>query len=221
MDDEQIVRPLDIEPLIEASINCGVYFVVFLIAVVLDRFFPDWTAMTYALVILPYLIVLGFILFRGKTGHPWLTLGSAGEALVRLFLIWAILVLVAFIFAYLNGLLMPLSPVGRLNHVGTILGAPLAEEFVFRAALLSSLSRTQLGSMQIFKVPMSVIAGAVIYCVVQCVIFLAAGVDVADALVTGFVALMMGVGFGVIYVKTQNVWYGVFLHMLINFGRWS
>lgn len=221
MNDEEVTRPIDVEPLVEAAINCGIYFVVYLLAVVLDRLFPDVTALTCVLVLAPHLLVLGFILVRRSMGRPWFSIGSAAEALVRWFLIWAVLVLIALILAYLAGLTAPLSMVGELNHFGTILGAPLAEEFVFRAALLTSLNRTQLGSLQVFKVPMSVIAGAIAYSVVRCIIFLAAGVDVVDALVIGVFSMIMGVAFGVIYVRTQNVWYGVFLHALINFARWS
>jgi len=221
MNDEQVARPIDIEPLIEAAINGGFYFVVFLIAVVLNRFFPNWTALTVALVTLPNLIVLGFILVRRVMRQPWFSMGSAAAALVRWFLVWAVLVLVAFILAYLGGLTAPMSGVVKVNHLATIALAPLAQEFVFRGALLTSLGRTQLGSIEVYKIPMSVIAAAVVYSLVRFLIFLAAGVDVADALVTGILSLMMGLGFGVIYVWTQNVWYGVFIHALINFAQWS
>ena len=221
MNDEQVARPIDIEPLSEAAINGGFYFVVFLIAVVLNRFFPNWTALTVALVTLPNLIVLGFILARRGMGQPWFSMGSAAAALVRWFLVWAVLVLVAFILAYLGGLTAPMSGVVKVNHLATIALAPLAQEFVFRGALLTSLGRTQLGSIEVYKIPMSVIAAAVVYSLVRFLIFLAAGVDVADALVTGILSLMMGLGFGVIYVRTQNVWYGVFIHALINFAQWS
>ena len=221
MNDEQVARPIDIEPLIEAAINGGFYFVVFLIAVVLNRFFPNWTALTVALVTLPNLIVLGFILVRRVMRQPWFSMGSAAAALVRWFLVWAVLVLVAFILAYLGGLTAPMSGVVKVNHLATIALAPLAQEFVFRGALLTSLGRTQLGSIEVYKIPMSVIAAAVVYSLVRFLIFLAAGVDVGDALVTGILSLMMGLGFGVIYVWTQNVWYGVFIHALINFAQWS
>ena len=221
MNDEQVARPIDIEPLIEAAINGGFYFVVFLIAVVLNRFVPNWTALTVALVTLPNLIVLGFILVRRVMRQPWFSMGSAAAALVRWFLVWAVLVLVAFILAYLGGLTAPMSGVVKVNHLATIALAPLAQEFVFRGALLTSLGRTQLGSIEVYKIPMSVIAAAVVYSLVRFLIFLAAGVDVADALVTGILSLMMGLGFGVIYVRTQNVWYGVFIHALINFAQWS
>jgi len=221
MNDEQVARPIDIEPLIEAAINGGFYFVVFLIAVVLNRFFPNWTALTVALVTLPNLIVLGFILVRRVMRQPWFSMGSAAAALVRWFLVWAVLVLVAFILAYLGGLTAPMSGVVKVNHLATIALAPLAQEFVFRGALLTSLGRTQLGSIEVYKIPMSVIAAAVVYSLVRFLIFLAAGVDVGDALVTGILSLMMGLGFGVIYVRTQNVWYGVFIHALINFAQWS
>ncbi len=221
MNDELVARPIDIEPLSEAAINCGFYFVVFLIAVVLNRFYPNWTALTLVLVTLPQLIVLGFILVRRVMGRPLFSAGSAAEALIRWFLIWAVLVLIAFIIAYLAGLTAPMSLVGKVNHLAAIALAPVVEEFVFRGALLTSLGRTQLGSIEIYKIPMSVIAAAVVYSLVRFLIFLAAGVDVADALVTGILSLMFGLGFGVIYVRTQNVWYGVFLHALINFAQWS
>lgn len=221
MNEEEVARPIDIEPLVEAAINCGAYFLVYLLAVVLDRLFPDLTALTSLLVLLPHLLILGFILLRRSMGRPWFSIGSAVAALVRLVLVWAGGALIALMFAYKGGLFNPMSFVDKLNHVGLILGAPLAEEFVFRAALLTSLNRTQLGSMMVFKVPMSVIAGAIAYSVVQSFIFLASGVDAADVLVIGFFSLILGVAFGVIYARTQNVWYGVFLHMLINFARWN
>ena len=55
----------------------------------------------------------------------------------------------------------------------------------------------------------------------HCLLFLASGIAFSDALVSSVIALIASVIFGVIYLRTQNVWYGVFLHMLLNFGQWS
>jgi len=220
MNDERVAREIDIEPIREALINCGFFFVVFLTAVALNGVFPDLTALTCALVLLPYLIILGFILYRRSAGKPWFPVGSAGEALSRYVLIAAILALTAFIFAYNNGLVRPLTLAGALNHFGKIVEEPLAEEFVFRGALLTSLNRTRLSAISVPHVQMSVIVGAVIYSTMHCLIFLASGIAFSDALISSVTALIAGVVFGVIYLRTQDIWYGVFLSMLFNFGQW-
>ncbi len=213
---------MDFGPVREAGINCGFYLVVMLVAVVLDQIFPTLTGLTIALVLLPYLLVMGFILLRRTMGAPWFSVGDPVQALLRLVLIWAFLAIVAVIFAYNNGLMLPVSTVGAWNHVGTILEEPLAQELVFRAALLTTLSRTRLADMgRVLGVEVTALAGAVIFSVVQCIVFLAAGFSFSDAVVTGGTALITGAVFGVIYLRTQNVWYGVFLHTLVNFGRWG
>lgn len=212
---------VELEPIVEAAINCGCYFVVFLAAVALDGLFPTLTPLTCTLVLVPNLIVLGFIVLRRNMGHPWFPLGSAGTAVFRFIVIWGVLGLIACIFAYSNGLFRPMSVVGQLNHIGTILEAPLAEEFVFRGALLTTLNRTRLSTMSILHIDMSAIAGAVIFSTLHCFIFLASGSAFSDALISSVTVLILSVAYGVIYLRTQNIWYGVFLHALINFGRWS
>jgi membrane protease YdiL (CAAX protease family) len=141
--------------------------------------------------------------------------------LSRLVLVWAVLFVIAFMFAYSNGLFHPLTQVGVLSRIGTIVGAPVAEELVFRGALITSLNRTQLGVTRVLKVPVSVAVGAVIYSVIHLIIFALSGFSFADAVVSSVSALVMGLVFGVLYVRTENVWYGVFLHALINFGHWG
>jgi membrane protease YdiL (CAAX protease family) len=221
MSDARVGTAIGAEPAIEAAINCGFYFIVFLAAVALNGIFPYQTALTCVLVTLPYLMILGFILYRRSAGRPWFPIGDAGDALSRSIVIGGILALVAFMFAYNNRLFRPLSVVGALNHAGLIVGAPLAEEFVFRGALLSSLSRTPLGVAYVWKVPVSAMAGAATFGIVRCMIYLAAGVGFADALTGSVAALLASLVYGVIYLRTQNVWYGVFLHTLVNFGQWG
>lgn len=215
-------KNLDITAIREAVITCGFYFVVFLAAVVLDGFYPDRTALTLAVVISPYLLVPAFILLRRSMRAPWFPVGDAIDTLLRLALVWAILGLLALIFAFENGLGTPLLPIGELTRIAAVVGAPLAEELVFRGALLTSLSRMQLGTTQILKVPISVVVvGAVAYSVVHFFVFLPAGFSFSDAITSSALALIMGLAFGVIYLRTQNIWYGVFLHMLINLAQWS
>ena len=221
MNDKQVTKEIELGPIFEAAINCGFYFIVFLIAVALDGLFPTLTPLTCTLVLLPYLIILGFILLRRSTGHPWFAVGSARTAVFGFIMIWAIVALVAFIFAFTNGLLRPMSLAGQLNHVGTILEAPLAEEFVFRGALLTTLSRTRLSTMLVLHVEVSAIVGAVIFSIIHGFIFLASGSAFADVLISSVPVLILNAAYGVIYLRTQNVWYGVFLHMLVNFGRWG
>jgi membrane protease YdiL (CAAX protease family) len=221
MNDERVTKEIEIGPIFEATINCGFYFIVFLIAVALDGLFPTLTPLTCTLVLLPYLIIFGFILLRRSTGHPWFPVGSAGTAVLGFIVIWGIAALIACIFAFNNGLFRPMSLVSQLNHVGTILEAPLAEEFVFRGALLTTLSRTRLSTMSVLHVEVSAIVGAVIFSIIHGFIFLASGSAFSDVLISSVTVLIMSVAYGVIYLRTQNVWYGVFLHTLINFGRWA
>lgn len=220
MNDKQAAAKIEIEPVVEAGINCGFYFVVVLIAVALDRTLLNWTTLTYALVILPYLIILGFVLARRNMGRPRFSIGSVESALVRFILIWAALGLIAFMFAWNNGLFRPMSAAVVWNHITTVVEVPLAEEFVFRAALLTSLQQTPLGTRAFLGVPFSVPAGAILFSIIHCMIFASAGFSVTDTLLSSGVALISGLIFGTIYVRTENVWYGVFLHMLFNFGQW-
>jgi membrane protease YdiL (CAAX protease family) len=223
MNDQRAAIAIDIGPVYEAAINCGFYFLIFLAAVALDRVFPERRALSYVLVTLPYLIVIGFILIRRSLGAPRFVLGNAGEPLFRYVLVWAALLLIALMFAVSNGLLRltAMTGVGALRTLGAIVGAPLAEELVFRGALLTSLQRTVVGKISLSWVPLSAIVGAVIYAAMHCAVYLVAGFSASDALLSSGTALILGAAFGVIYLKTQNIWYGVLVHALINLGQWN
>jgi hypothetical protein len=54
----------------EEAANCGFFLAVFLAAFALKRALPHSTALTCALGVLPYLIILGFNLFCLQRGHP-------------------------------------------------------------------------------------------------------------------------------------------------------
>jgi membrane protease YdiL (CAAX protease family) len=73
----------------------------------------------------------------------------------------------------------------------------------------------------VLKVPVSVIAGAVVFSVIHLIIFALAGYTFADAVVSSVSALLLGLVCGAVYARTQNVWYGVILHTLVNFGQWG
>lgn len=219
--DKRVVKVIDPEPWKDAGINCGTYFGVMLLAVILDRIFPFKTALTCVLVLVPYLLVLGFILWRRHMQRPEFPMGNPLEAILPFFLIWAGAALVALIFAYNDGLFSPLTLVGKLNHIGTILEEPVAQEFVFRGALLTSLQQTNLGKMVFYRVEVSVLAGAATFAVLHSIVFAAAGFSFSDVVITGLTSLILSAVYGWIYLKTDNVWYGVFLHTLINFGRWG
>ena len=219
--DKREVKVIDPEPLKDAGANCGVYLAVMLIAVILDRIFPFKTPLTCVLVLVPYLLLIGFILVRRYMQRPEFPMGDPLVATLPFMLIWAGAALVAVIFAFNDGLLRPLTLVGKLNHMGTILEEPFAQEFVFRGALLTSLQQMPWGKRVFYRIEVSVLAGAGIYSLVQAMVFLAAGISFSDVVTIGLTSLILGVGYGWIYVKTDNVWYGVLAHMLINFGRWG
>lgn len=219
--DKRVVKVATPEPWKDAGINCGVYFGVMLLAVILDRLYPFKTALTIVLVSVPYLLVLAFILVRRMMQRPEFPVGTPMNAIAPYMLAWAGVFLVSVFFAYNNGLLMTLTVVGKLKHFGTILEEPFAQELVFRAALLTSLQQTQLGELEAYGAEVCAVAGAAIFAILEVIIFLVAGFSIGDVLMTGVTSLMLGTVFGWIYLKTENVWYGVFLHMLINFGRWG
>jgi len=219
--DKRVVKVVHHEPMKDIGINCGVYFAVMLITVILDRIFPFKTALTCVLVLVPYLLLFGFILVRRWMQRPEFPVGSPIAAVYPLMLVWIGAVLVAAIFAYNNGLFSSFTLVGKLNHFGTIFEEPLAQEFIFRAALLTSLKQTDLGELVFFHVEARVMAGALIFSVLHAVIFLVAGFSFLDVLMTGFTSLILGAVYGWIYTRTNNVWYGVLIHALINFGRWG
>lgn len=219
--DKRVVRVVTPEPWKDAGINCGVYFGVMLAAVILDRFFPFTTSLTRVLVTVPYLALLGFILWRRHMQRPEFPIGQPMDAIMPFVLIWAGAFFIAVIFAYNDGLFSPLTTVGKLNHIGTILEEPVVQELVFRGALLTSLQQTQLGEMVFYRIEVSVLAGAGVCALLHAVVFAAAGFTFSDVLITGLTSLILSTAYGWIYVKTENVWYGVFLHALINFGRWG
>jgi membrane protease YdiL (CAAX protease family) len=216
-----VVKVFKPEPLQDAGINCGVYFVVMLATVILDRLYPFKTALTCVLVIVPYLLLIAFILVRKFLQRPDFPVGNPAQAIATFFLIWAGGLLVAIIFAYNDGLFSPLTVVGKLNHIGTILEEPVAQELVFRGALLTSLQQTKFGRMKFYKIELSVLMGAVIFSVLHAIIFFAAGFSFSDVMVTALTSLILSTAYGWIYTKTENVWYGVFAHILVNFGRWG
>jgi len=219
--DKRVVKVIDPEPLKDAGINCGVYFGVMLIAVILDRIFPFKSALTSVLVVVPYLLVLGFILWRRIMQRPEFPVGKPLDAIFPFILVWAGAFFISILFAYSDGLFSPLTLVGKLNHIGTILEEPVTQELVFRAALLTSLQQTRLGEMVFFRVEVSVLAGAGIFAFLHAIVFATAGFSFSDVMITGMMSLILSSIYGWIYVKTENVWYGVFLHALINFGRWG
>lgn len=223
MNDRQAAAKIEMGPVVDAAINCGFYFFVFLSAVSLDRLYPFQTGLSYVLVSLPYLLVIGFILLRREVGAPRFEMGDAAAALVRFFFVWVALLLIALIFAYNNGMsrMSAMTGVGLLKTFGSVVGAPLAIELVFRGALLTSLNKTNLGRIGVLSFPASVVAGAVIFSVLRCMIYMVAGYGFGDAALSGSVALLMGLVFGAIYVQTGNIWYGVFLHGLVNLAQWN
>ena len=219
--DKRVVKVIDPEPWKDAGINVGAYFALMLTAVILDRIFPFKTAVTCLLVTVPYLLVLGFILWRRHMQRPEYQVGNPVTAVAKLMFVWAGVFLISVYFAYNNGLFSTLTIVGKLKHVGTILEEPVAQEFLFRAALLTSLQQTRLGDLNEFRNEACAAAGALIFALVHAIIFAVAGFSFSDVLMTGVTAFLLGSVYGWIYLKTENVWYGVFLHMLINFGRWG
>jgi len=219
--DKRVVKVADPKPWPDAGINCGVYFGVMLITVILDRLFPFTTPLTCVLVVVPYLLLTVFILWRQLLQRPEFPMGSPVAAVLRLMLVWAGAFLIAAILAYNNGLFRPLTLVGKLNHVGTILEEPIAQELIFRGALLTSLQQTQLGKLASYRIEATAVAGAAIFAVIHAIVFATAGFTFSDVVLTAATALIMGSLYGWIYLRTENVWYGVFLHMLINFGRWG
>jgi len=219
--DKRVVKVIDPEPWKDAGINCGAYFLVMLITVILDRLFPFKTAVTCLLVIVPYLLIFMFTLGRRFMQRPEFPIGNPVEVLIRFAFIWAGVFLVAAFIAYNNGLFSPLTVVGKLKHFGTILEEPVAQEFLFRGALLTSLQQTKIGKLAEFRTEACTAAGAVISAVLHAIIFAVAGFSFMDVIMTGVTAFLLSLVYGWIYLKTENVWYGVFLHMLINFGRWG
>ena len=219
--DKRVVKVATPEPWKDAGINCGVYFGITLLTVILDRLYPFKTALTCVLVSVPYLLILAYILVRRMMQRPEFPVGNPAAAIAPYLLAWAGVFLVSAFFAYNNGLFMTLTLVGKLKHFGTILEEPIAQELVFRGALLTSLQQTQLGDLEAYRAEVCAVAGAAIFSLLQMIVFAVAGFSFGDVLMTGITSLMLGTLFGWIYLKTDNVWYGVFLHMLINFGRWG
>jgi membrane protease YdiL (CAAX protease family) len=219
--DKRVVKVFDPEPWKDAGINCGVYFVVMLITVILDRLYPFTTKLTCMLVVVPYLLILAFVLGRRFMQRPEFPMGSPVGAISSFAMVWAGIFFISIFFAYNNGLFSPLTLVGKLKHFGTILEEPVAQELLFRGALLTSLQQTQLGQLAEFRAEACALAGAVIFAVLHAIIFAVAGFSFADVVMTGVTAFLLSSVYGWIYLKTENVWYGVFLHMLINFGRWG
>lgn len=205
----------------EASVNIGFFLAVFLTAIFLSRSLPQTRAGTAALSLLPYPIICVFILLRRRSAHPSFPVGSARYALARFPLLWTAAAVVALLWAIHSGLFRQLSFMGKLNEISGDLEGPLVEEFVFRAALLTSLNRTRLGTFRLFTVQGSTLFGAVIFAAMHCILFLATGFTTSQVLITATTALIPGLAFGIIYQRTQNVWYGVFLHALGNFAQWG
>ncbi len=98
---------------------------------------------------------------------------------------------------------------------GGILEAPIVEELVFRGAIQTSLNQTGLGSRWVWKLKMGTIVAAIAF---GCTHFLllVVGVPITRTLFEVLSAIPAGLLFGYCYQRTDNIWYGVYLHALGN-----
>jgi membrane protease YdiL (CAAX protease family) len=137
----------------------------------------------------------------------------------RASILWILAAGIATYTAYRHGAFGPHSIAWRVDtFINDPIEAPLAEEFGFRGAILTALNMTSLGKRSFFGFRLGTLVSAVAFGAYHLVSLLA-GMPITEAPL--FVASALGAGlvFGYLYQRTQNLWYGIFIHALGNYSQ--
>jgi membrane protease YdiL (CAAX protease family) len=201
---------------LDASVAYAVFLGLSLFGLLLDRLCPNSRAVLFVVLLAPYPLVLSAAVALRATGHPHFPLGGVREAIVSYSVIWAGFVAAVSTWLVFSGEFGPHSAAHRLAKFFTYSVAdPLAEEFVFRGLIQTALNLTFLGKKKIAGLQQGTLVAAALFSLMH-LLNLAGNSSLPATLLEVITAFPAGVLFGYIYQRTQNIWYGVFLHGLSN-----
>ena len=150
---------------------------------------------------------------------PLFPIGSPGLVFGRAPILWILAAGIATYTAYRHGTFGPHSMEWRVNtFISNPLEAPFAEEFAFGELYSRRSTATSLGSQSLLRLRLGTLVSAVAFSAAHPLALLG-GMPMTEAPVFVASALLLGIVFGHLYQRTQNLWYGIFIHALGNFSQ--
>lgn len=194
----------------------ALFLAISLFGLLLYRFHPDSQLVLLAVLLVPYPVAFLAALGLRAAGHPRFPLGGARDALTRHAMLWTLAISAVGAWLAFRGEFGAHSAGHRIAKFFTYSVAdPLAEEFVFRGIIQTSLNFTFLGTHKVGGLQGGTIAAAALFAIMH-FLNLVGNTSLLATLVEAVTAFPAALLFGYIYQRTQNIWYGVFLHGLSN-----
>ena len=214
-----ISRQVKASPWVDCAVIYCVFLGVFLLAFWIFAYVPRSRSATIALEVIPYLVIFIFVTWPRSRGRPNFRIGSPGFAFGRAPVLWILAAGIATYTAFRHGTFGPHSLAGWANtFVEDPLEAPFAEEFAFRGAILTALNATLLGKQSFLGFRLGTLVSAIAFAAMH-LLALLSGMPLRETPLFVASALFAGLVFGYLYQRTQNLWYGIFIHALGNFSQ--
>ena len=215
----RLSRKVSGSPWIDCAVVYGAFLGTFSLAFWIVRHVPRSQTAGIALDLIPYLAIFAVVTWRRSRGHPFFPIGSPGLVLGQAPILWILAAGIATYTAYRHGTFGPHSMGWRVNtFISDPLEAPFAEEFGFRGAIVTALNMTSLGKRSFLGFRLGTLVSALALSAYHLVALLG-GMPMKEAPMFVASALGAGILFGYLYQRTQNLWYGLFIHALGNFSQ--
>ena len=206
-------------PWMDCAVVYGTFLGAFSGAIWVFRHLPHSQATAIGFELIPYLVIFGVVTWRRSRGRPRFPIGSPRFLFGRASILWILAAGIATYTAYRHGAFGQHSIAWRVDtFINDPIEAPLAEEFGFRGAILTALNMTSLGKRSFLGFRLGTLVSAVAFGAYHLVSLLA-GMPMKEAPMFVASALGAGIVFGYLYQRTQNLWYGIFIHALGNFSQ--
>ena len=206
-------------PWIDSAVIYRWFLATNLLAFWISRHVTHSISTNIALDLIPYLTIFTLVMWRRSRGRPFFRVGSLGTAFGRAPILWILAAGIATYTAHRSGIFGPHSMGWRVyTFFSDSVETPLTEEFAFRGAILTALNMTRLGTRSLLGLQHGTLVSAIAFASVH-LLALFNGMPLREA--PAFVASAFGAGivFGYFYQRTQNLWYGIFIHALGNFSQ--
>ena len=150
-----------------------------------------------------------------RTRRPAFAIGDARTALTRIPWLTAIVLAATVAIAAVQGALGPHRAMWYFWTADAVILVSVAEELFFRGALQTALNETRLGRASLFSLRYGTIVGAIVFACAHFTL-IAGGVAMPRVWFEVGSALPLGLINGLIYQRTGNLWYGIFIHAAGN-----
>lgn len=203
----------------DCAVVYGAFLGTFSLAIWILRHLPRTQTTVIGFELIPYPVIFAIVIWRRSRGHPFFPIGSPGFLWGRAGILWILAAGIATYTAYRHGAFGPHSMAWRVDSfINDPIEAPLTEEFGFRGVILTSLNMTSLGKRSFLGFRLGTLVSAVAFGAYHLVALLA-GMPLKEAPLFVASALGAGIVFGYLYQRTQNLWYGIFIHALGNYSQ--